>query len=541
MNRLSAFLILSVGGCSATNVTLSGDAGSDSGTVDASISIDAAADASQDAQDAATDGGSEGGIPSTLFGQHDHWDAKQIAVPYGTARIWDLKTKWEDLQTCNPNDTGCNPSTDWNWPVLDDVLATIHTWCPTCDAMWTFGEIASYANHCDSNGNPVPKSGTCPHQNNGCSDTRDWGCWLPDDLAYDGSGTNQYIKDYLTILTTHIKGLGPNYAHIVAWEIPWNELDRDPCIDGQNGYDASACANGDNQGNFSVYATYSQLQRIYQDAKATITSVIPDAIILAGNIAAWNRKAALRNLMYCDNASGSCGCPNGGCTSLAGHVDLLGWHEYLQNAGGQGEQIVEDVTNLHGELDGKDKTLPLWMTEGGWGDNKVLPDWDMQAGFIARYMIGCAASGVARCYWYRYDGGCGTTNPHYGTLYGPTNADCTGSSDLWWGGKAMQQVQTWLVGNTLEGCTNASLGVHTCEVRTADGHPTQIVWWAEPNSSTWCQGSTPTTHGTCDTTTYTFPTKYAHYDTLDPAQCPSGCSLTGTTVAISGQPIRLRD
>jgi len=496
-------------------------------------------------------GGGGGGNPIAvpLFGMLTDWSQSQPLDSYGSARLWDNQLRWDVFANghCIPGQpfsggTCSADNNDWDWTRLDTSLANVHSWCPNCDVLFTFGGVADYANHCNDDGSN--NNGICTHVllQDSCNQGV-FACWMPSDLNADGSGANQYFKDYFTFLATHLNGLDSTHASVSYMELPWNELDRDPCID--FAYNPTACANGVAFGNYSVYATYSQLQRIYSDAKATIAPLMPTVKFVAGNVAEISaRVQVLRNLLYCDDTPvSSCTSPLSATKGGPG-MDAISWHEYLRDGTGQGEQLLGKIDAVKDAVEGSDKSLPLWMTEGGWGALADLPDFEMEAGFVARYMVSCwsgATNPDNRCYWYRYDGGCGKSNGNnYGSLYGPTGAGCTGADGLWWSGKAYNQIYSWVAGATLTTPCSASNDVWTCDLSSSSGAPEQIVWWAEQgtNRASWCSGDTdPVTHGTCDSLSYNYPSNYTHFQTLDPARGVQG--LSGGTVRITGQPILL--
>jgi hypothetical protein len=489
-----------------------------------------------------------GGTPLSWFGIHNDWTANQPLVEaYGTVRLWDDNLRWDLFANCIPGQpfsggTCSSTNNDWNWSALDTSLSNIHSWCPTCDVLFTFGGVAAYANHCNADGSN--NNGVCTHAK--LQDSCNQGvlsCWMPSDLNADGTGADQYFIDYFTFLATHLNSLDSTHATVKYMELPWNEFDRDPCID--FAYNPTACASGLYHGNYSVFATYSQLQRIYSDGKATISPLMPAMKFVAGNVAEISgREQVLDNFLYCDHTPiTSCTIPISSTVGGPG-MDEVSWHEYLRDGTGQGEQFVNKIAAVQAALEGPDQSLPLWMTEGGWGQLTDLPDFEMEAGFAARYMISCLSGATNpnnRCYWYRYDGGCGKANENnYGTLFGPVDADCTGQNGLWWSGAALNQMSTWLAGAALTSPCSANNNIWTCNLTTSNAVPEQIVWWSPQggNRTAWCSGDTgPIAAGTCDSTSYNYPSTYGHFQTLNPTV--GAQALTGGSVPITGQPILL--
>lgn len=526
-------------------------------------------------------------IPSTLFGLHDDWANVTPEIPYGTARLWDNDVRWDNLWQsgdCIPGQiwgTGiCSAANnDWHWGNLDNALMAIHTQCPNCDVVYTFGGVAAYANGCNDDGSDYDSTHQCARTLSGggtgrlpngkCGNTRPWGCWLPPDINADGSGTDKFVTDYFTFLATHVNGLkSNNYAHILYWDL-FNEYDRDPCLNSQYASQycpSSTSVGGGNTGaGYMVIATYAQMQRMFFDMRATIAPIITGAKFSEGNTSG-RQAGVLQNIMYCNNSpSTTCGCPSGaqtGCSgqgsghglSASGLVDIVGWHDYRGDGTGQGEQIADGVTAMQAALTMADQTIPEWVTETSFYHIADLPDFEMMAGFAAREMLTCASSGLTRCYWYRYDGdhchdqynGLTTTGDMYDSAdahYSNGDFKCTNGPVLWWDGKAYKQMYNWLVGSTLASpaCTSTSLGggdyTVACNLTSPLFQQEQIVWLKRTitDKTSWCSGSGTTRHGSCDFTSYSCGS-FGHYQTLDPDQGNQTCS---GTVKVTGQPILL--
>ena len=71
----------------------------------------------------------------------------------------------------------------------------------------------------------------------------------------------------------------------------------------------------------------------------------------------------------------------------------------------------KEVFAEHGQA-----TKPAWDTEAGWGEDKWLPDPNLQASFLAKFYLLHWSAGVAQFYWYAYDNG------KWGTLSDPRMA-----------------------------------------------------------------------------------------------------------------------
>ena len=92
---------------------------------------------------------------------------------------------------------------------------------------------------------------------------------------------------------------------------------------------------------------------------------------------------------------------------------MIAFHAYL-NTQTQNQSNPEDVLQGESVIQAAVSGKPLWNTESGWGRNENLPDFDIQAAFIARSHL-VQAGVVDRYYWYQYG------NSDEGTLLDATN------------------------------------------------------------------------------------------------------------------------
>ncbi len=107
---------------------------------------------------------------------------------------------------------------------------------------------------------------------------------------------------------------------------------------------------------------------------------------------------------------------------------------------------------------------PLSDTEGSWGTLSLTTD--QRAAFAARYLLLHWSMGYGRFYWYSWD------NQSWGTLWTPDQIGATAAA------AAYQQVQKWMIGNTLSAaCAVRSDGsTWTCGITRPDGSKTEAVW-----------------------------------------------------------------
>jgi len=183
---------------------------------------------------------------------------------------------------------------------------------------------------------------------------------------------------------------------------------------------------------------------------------------------------------------------------------------------------------------------PYWVTEGGFNALASMTNTDnndtsntnakpactgaydpvctadvIRSAYVARWLIGLRAKGVARAYWYSWD------QPCFGTLFGMDSAQdgkpvaCTdtfGAGTFYTpygaktrAGNTWDQVQLWLNGaNEPSSCSeNTSTHIYSCTMtRTSpSGYEGLMVWY-----TTWL-----------GTTSYTPPAGYTQYRKVDNA------------------------
>jgi hypothetical protein len=307
--------------------------------------------------------------------------------------------------------------------------------------IYTFGQIPNWASSspslvCGSNAN-VPLGSCAP----------------PEDLNYDGTGTNKHWKDFVTAVVTHANG------QIKYWEI-WNE----PTVSGYW------------QGN------NSQMLRMAQDAYAIIKSINPSALVTTPT-----------------PSTGITGVANwmGPYLALGGgqYADIMSFHGYSWKSTPGIWPVPEDIVPLVENLKavlvtyGQDKK-PLWCTEGSWGDTSGngFSDPDLHAAFVARHYLLQESEGVLRYYWFAWD------NAGDG-LWDYTTGAINES------GTAYQQVENWIVGATPSGQCAAVGTLWTCSYTRSGGLQAQAMW----DTSQSCS------NGSCTTLSIPVGTQYVNY------------------------------
>jgi putative Ig domain-containing protein/putative glycosyl hydrolase len=273
------------------------------------------------------------------------------------------------------------------------------------------------------------------------------GCYPPNDLNADGTGTNKHFKDFVSALVKHA-GVGKiKYLEI------WNEANITTEWTG----------------------TYAQLVRMVQDA-ATVAKAIDPKILVGGPSETGDGKSGLEmNWLAGFLAAGG-----------SQYVDFISFHGYVWNAEDIGTRI--DNLRVAATSYGLQKK-PVFDTEGSWGAFSKMTDADNQAAYAARHYLIQIAKQVNRYYFFGWDFQ-GT-----GDLYDYNKGKITLA------GTAYQQIYQWTVGATPTGPCIASGTVWTCGFTRPNGYQALAVW----DSSQTCSA------GLCTTSLYAVALPYVQY------------------------------
>jgi len=200
----------------------------------------------------------------------------------------------------------------------------------------------------------------------------------------------------------------------------------------------------------------------------------------------------------------NCGCTDGSCSPgggvnpnqvllpsivSPGNATVLNWlDDYLATAGNT--YPYADIASFHGYQYNNDPegivgginsfkqilakhglaNLPLWITEADWGESSSSAQ-SFEASWLMRYHLAAASAGITRFVWYAYD------SCAYGTLYGPI---CEGVTDKTTGirpsGQAYAEIQKWLIGSTLQQCSQYQNGLWICQLEQQNGTNRWVVW-----------------------------------------------------------------
>lgn len=160
-------------------------------------------------------------------------------------------------------------------------------------------------------------------------------------------------------------------------------------------------------------------------------------------------------------------------------IDVLAYHFYVSPRGPEAMlPVIEEVKALMTKYGIASK--PLWNTETGWliqNSKGIVKPWgpfrrvltsSEARDYIARCYILNWPSGVQRFYWYSWD------NPGFGIA--ERNAKVLKPA-----AHAFEQIETWLVGATIQSCSADAQGSWTCQLQR-NGVPQWIVWNPSGNS-----------------------------------------------------------
>ena len=266
----------------------------------------------------------------------------------------------------------------------------------------------------------------------------------------------QDFTKFVIALVTRYKGQISDYEM-------WNEANRPRMWSGSAGELAEL-----------QRTTYRAIKSI--DPQAKVLTASP---VLAPNFASW-----LKDYFQNVKSSGTV------------FADGVSWHGY-HCADGQitcfqgtscdqnpldcaGAPLVNQIATIRKIEKDTGLDLPLFDTEGGWQQNRVIgDDPDRQAAYISRWYIIQAGEGVATAIWYGWGtgggsdaaAGCPTCPNGWGGIFNEASGRATPAA------AAYQTTYRWLTGSTMRGpCTADAGNVWTCALILSNGRTATIVW-----------------------------------------------------------------
>ncbi|HVO81100.1 MAG TPA: cellulase family glycosylhydrolase [Terriglobales bacterium] len=345
-------------------------------------------------------------IPATYFGLHAQKSVTRRGpaapfptVPFGSFRLWSIPD-WFQING--------RPGQQYNWTALDRFLDLAEK--RDVQVMFTVGHTPRWAS-------------SDPYDMDCAPSLRPGGCDPPKDLKRDGSGSDDYFRDFIKALARHAKG------RIQDWEM-WNEPG----------------------GRRQWTGTMKQLVRMTKDMHDIVKQVDPSALIVSPAYTGVGRDMASSLHDFFREGGGD-------------YIDVVAFHGYIYRRPPVPEEIVDTVSAIREvmERDGQGGK-PLWDTEGSWGRNPEYPDEDLQVAFVARMYLLQWGLGVERFYWWTWAG-----YPS-GTLWDMDEDRLTKA------GVAYKQLYDWMVGATQTEACREKKAVWICGYTRPGGYQAQAVW-----------------------------------------------------------------
>jgi len=431
-------------------------------------------------------GALDGAIPANFFNLHvNRPNTPWPSAPFAGKRLWDAGVSWALVSTANGV---------YDWSVLDQRLADAQT--HDVDVLYDLARTPVWAQCGPTTVSPCTQTPDCAYAG------ETWGggpgqCYWPADLQADGTGTNQYWKNWVAAIATH--SVNSSTAHIKYYEI-WNEPNSTSFFRG----------------------TIAQLVRMTQDAACIIKGtgpgctrqgIDPNALIVT--------PAPTQGAMAIDKFMTDFMSLGGG-----NFVDVIAFHAYN---GTEADRVLDVVNTLKtGSLATYQQTSkPLFDSEFSWGENVTFPDPDERQGFVASTLLLHWSAGVNRVYWYSWDAS--------GTMWSATSIvgcsipDPSGVGYTCGSAIAYEQLQNWMVGAAMSSICSATGTVWTCGLIRSGGYEALAVW----DTAQSCN------NGACTTSKFAVPNSvnYVHYRDL----AGKVHAISGTTVPIGYRPILLEN
>ena len=377
-------------------------------------------------------------------------------IPFGTLRMWDDHSPWRLVESAGRN--------QYNWEILDGWIERAHR--HHVDLLYTIGDTplwaASQPDHRCLNGPRGPR-GTC-------TPPRDLNTRGPCQGPLAGVTSSDCVfKEFITSLMDHVcSGKAPDKDCKIRNYSCWNEPNQDAFWSG----------------------SYAEMAKLCSDFVETVKSQCQSCTTIGPEVAA---AADVGTKMNGDSRSAAVYFENFlRAAAQYGHLpDVAAFHPYAARlwglnrapfpetfagsgcrGGGGGadcpETLLQKIAALRKVMDDNGmRGKPLWSTEGSWGVNLQLPDPDVQAAYVSRWLILQASAGVSRAIWYLYDNG---GRPRgVGGLWGSEDG-------LDKAGVAYGQVVRWLTGATFSKPCSAINTVWSCGLTKAGGVQAKIVW-----------------------------------------------------------------
>jgi hypothetical protein len=451
------------------------------------------------------------------------------AISHGIGRIWDTPgLEWPFTQTSACSSSPCPNS--FTWTAIDTVLAQMLNGSVRLAQV----ALARTPNFASSN----PSDMKCNYaKQGGTGGTAPGQCDPPSDLNSDGTGADQYWRDWVAAYASHVNAPGytSTHAHVAYWEV-WNEPDvanfwrgtLNQLIRMQE--DAYCIIKG---GSFTIRATGETCPQV-QSAVRSVSLTGPidtTALVLMPSYhpSAIGQSSGLglaQAFLYCTGPNSGSNCTNGGHST----TDAINFHTKPgQNYPASLESVMDTwTTAVEQFLQPAELAKPLFGTEGGYAASGWVAPYTVnlnQAAYIARFYIYTFYKGYANNVWYDFS----------------TAANGLGSAAA---NTAYSQVYAGMVGATGLTCSVNANGtgdaaqpsLYICTFNEPDGTAAQWMWdtdnTGEPKFwDTGAPNNLECDNGVCPTLTQTVPNSMLSY-----------IDLTGlkTTIGNNQVPVGIR-
>jgi len=346
-----------------------------------------------------------GQISPDFFGMH----VNDLSNPWPTT----VGIQFKNYRTHNSSATlwsQLNPSPgvyDWQW--LDVALQKSEQYGSQVDFNFYF--TPSWASS--------SPSGACGGNNGGC--------FPPNDLNADGSGTDQHVKDFMTALMKHVGAGKFKYIEV------WNEFN--------NGIEWSG--------------SIAQLVRITKDVSAIAKSYDPNVKIIGpAETGDWVKAGDNEGMRYLGEFLAAGG---------GQYVDIISLHGHITHP----EDIIARTNSALAQMAQYGQSgKPLFDTEGSWPIIKGLAS-DLQRGNLFREYLATLSTPTEVFYVYAFD------------IDNTANYWSTPNQQITTNGDAYKLFYSWLVGSTLTSkCQPQTAGSSTwsCTFTMQDGTKAMAIW-----------------------------------------------------------------
>jgi len=477
----------------------------------------------------------DGLITPIYFGIHGHNvndpDWTQVA-PFGALRLWGTGTSWVNLQPTNGA---------FDWKRLDNWMSAIQANGIT-HVLFELSGTARWASS-----DPNDTSAVCDFSDQ--DPPTNYGfCAPPSDLNADGTGPDQYWRNWVAAVSQHLQSVGSADGIAIDSYEPWNEFTRQAS---NSKVGAAVSWEGNDQ----------QLVRMVQDARCIIVGNLGGSQTMeASGGQTCEQVLQSVNLSAPVDPSALFLSPSTGIGQTTKY--LAAWDSYMSTPGAADAsdgyafhpyktnpdmplesemlplllEFESDPTVTKGVQQGK----PIWVTEGSWNTNADLPDPDDQAAYVAReYLLLFSVANIQRFYWYSLDQVCQTLGCDNvsnaqggGTLLIPSGqAGCTNPNGcIQEAGVAYGQVYKWMAGTSqTTPCTNSQGTIWTCVFTRSSpaGYQAEAIW----DTSQTCS------NGVCTTTPVPVSSVYVQYRDL----AGNVTAIVNNTVPVGEKPILLEN